>query len=133
MTTLATTADIGMHRIQKCGRCKTSGTGVVVTDTAFIQRRDMVSRLAYSSNLDKIRVAIVAGFTITHDARVIERLCWFKRDTGCVAHVTVLDCRYMPGGFSNTDCTIMTGRAIVEIYAYMVECRLSKAGGVMAG
>ena len=46
MTTLTATADVGMNHTEKSRRDKTTITGVNVTHTAIILRRDMILCLA---------------------------------------------------------------------------------------
>ena len=131
MATLTTTTDARMYSSHECRRCKTTSIRVIVTDTAFIQCRDMIIRLAYGANQDMIGIAIMAGFTFVSNTRVSKVLCWFERGSGNVAHITILVRRYMFDRLSSADATIMAGCAIAGIDTHVVKCRISKVRGAM--
>ena len=93
MTTFATTANAWMYSSQECRRCKTTTTRVIVTDTALILCRYMILCLSYGSNQNIVGIAIMTGFAVVRDARVDEAPCRFKRSSGNVAHITILNRR----------------------------------------
>lgn len=85
-----------------------------MTVSANVRRRDMIRNLAYRSDGNIIAVAVMAGFTIAVDTRVIEvqrvleRRCTAANGSGHVTERTVLCRRQVIDYLAGTDNTIMT-------------------------
>ena len=85
-----------------------------MTISAHVHRRDMIRNLAYRSDGNIIAVAVMAGFTIAVDTRVIEvqrvpeRCRTATNRRGHVTERTVLGRRQMIYYLAGTDYTVMT-------------------------
>lgn len=85
-----------------------------MTISAHVHRRDMIRNLAYCADGNIIAVAVMAGFTIAVDTRVIEvqrvleRCRTAANRRGHVAERAILVRGQMISCFTGTDYTIMT-------------------------
>lgn len=85
-----------------------------MTISAHVHRRDMIRNLAYCTDGNIIAVAVMAGFTIAVDTRVIEvqrvleRCRTAANRRGHVTERTVLGRRQVIYYLTGTDYTIMT-------------------------
>ncbi|MAF84187.1 MAG: hypothetical protein CL797_08805 [Chromatiales bacterium] len=126
MTTFTPTGNALMNRDEKgCRRKNTSG---VVTDTAIILSRNVVHRLRSCDT------RVMAGCTIVWIyPQVTEGYsCESREVSDNVTRRAIQGCRYVIGGFSETDFAVMAKRTIAGIDTHVIERRTCKVDGVMA-
>ena len=89
----------------------------------------MIGFLAYGPDRNIVGIPVMAGFALSRDPHVTKVRRWLERRGGTVADIAILAGRQMGSWFAvecvsrRAEVTIMAGRAVVGIYAHVVERR----------